>query len=251
MTSEPEIVEESKPGSFFSNLSGVYFSPGDTFKGFTSRVGLLAPAIGLVLLGAVIGYLIFSRVDFTQIITPAIEAAVEKGQIAKEQAPNMIAMQAKFAKYGSLVGGLLGNIIFGLIIAGVFKLVSMVLSKENTFRSLLAVTWYSQLAVGIISSILFAVVMFIKGSDFDIQNPIGSNLGAVLGMMFDKDALPKFVWSLAKSVDVFYIWMIALLSIGYAAVSRKMKTSTAAGALIVLYLGLSVLGAVFAQFSGR
>lgn len=251
MTSEPEIVEESKPASFMSNLTGVYFSPGETFKGFNNGVSMLAPAIGLVLIGAVIGYLIFSRVDFVQMITPTIEAAVEKGQIAKDQAPNMIAMQAKFAKYGSLVGGLIGNLVFGLIIAGVFKLVSLVLSKENKFSSLLAVSWYTQLAVGIISSILFTVVLFIKGSDFDIQNPMGSNLGAVLGMMFDKDALPKFVWSLAKSIDVFYIWMIALLSIGFAAVSRKMKTSTAAGVLIVLYFGLSVIGAAFSQFSGR
>ena len=52
MTSEPEIGAETKPSSFVSNLTGVYFSPGETFKGFVDRVGLVAPAIGLKELGA-------------------------------------------------------------------------------------------------------------------------------------------------------------------------------------------------------
>jgi hypothetical protein len=60
------------------------------------------------------------------------------------------------------------------------------------------------------------------------------------------EGLPKFVLGLASFVDVFGIWKLILLAIGYAAITHKMKTGTAAVFLIILY----VIGAfVWASFS--
>ena len=87
---------------------------------------------------------------------------------------------------------------------------------ENGFKKLFSVSLYTFLAVGIISSILFIVVLFLKSPDeIDIQNMVGSNLAALLTMLFGKDGLPKFVMKLARWVDIFALWMVALLSIGY------------------------------------
>ncbi len=248
----PETTAEPiEQGSFLNRLIGVYFSPGETFKSFASNPGLLAPIIGLVLIGGIVGYLFFSKVDFAQVIAPQIEQMVEAGRIQKEQAPQVIAMQANIAKYSALVMGLIGNVLFSLIVAGVFKLVSLVLGKENTYKSLLAVTLYTFLAIGIISSLILGILIFARGSEFDIQNPLGTNLGTVLSFLFEQNSLPKFIWGLARAVDIFYIWIIVLLGIGYAAVTRHLKATTAGVILGALYFGMAIIGAALGAIFGR
>jgi hypothetical protein len=53
--------------------------------------------------------------------------------------------------------------------------------------------------------------------------------------------------SLANGIDIFVIWMIALLAIGYAMVSRKLKTATAAVWLAGAYFVLIVIGAALSS----
>jgi hypothetical protein len=55
---------------------------------------------------------------------------------------------------------------------------------------------------------------------------------------------------LLEYVDVFAIWTIALLSIGYSAVSRKLKTSTAAIWLVGAYAIIAIIGTVFRSLKG-
>lgn len=251
MTPETTIAPDAPAGNFFSRLMGVYFSPGDTFKGFVTNPSLIAPMIGLMLIGGIVGFLFFSKVDFAQVIAPQIEQMVEAGRIQKDQAPQVIAMQANFAKYTALVMGFLGNILFSLIVAGIFKLVCLVMGKENTYKSLLSVTLYTFLAVGILSSLILAILLFVRGSEFDIQNPLGTNLASLLGVVFDQETLPKFIWSLARAIDIFYLWIIVLLGIGYAAVTKRMKAMTAGMILGTLYFGFAIIGAALSAIFGR
>ena len=251
MTPETTIAPDDAPaGSFFSRLMGVYFSPGETFKGFAAKPSILAPIIGLILLGGLVGYMFFAKVDFAQVIAPQVEQMVEAGRIQKEQAPQVIAMQATFAKYTALVMGFVGNVLFSLIVAGLFKLVSLVLGKENTYKSLLSVTLYTFLAVGILSSVLLIAMIFVRGSEFDIQNPLGTNLGTLLAVVFEQSSLPKFIWSVARAVDIFYLWIIVLLGIGYAAVTRRLKAMTAGMILGTLYFGFVIIGAALGAIFG-
>lgn len=251
MTPDTTITPDAPAGNFFSRLIGVYFSPGETFKEIGAKPGYIGPILGLMLIGALIGFMIFTKIDFTAMMSAQIDQMVEAGRVTKEQAPQMLATQIKVAKTIGAVAAVVGNIIVALIIAGIFKLVSLVLGKENSYGPLLSVTLYTFLAIGIISSLLFVTMLFLKGSDFDLQNPMATNLAAFLSFLFEKDSLPKFVWSLARSVDIFAIWMIVLLGIGYAAVSRRLKTSTATLTLGALYFGYSLvsaaLGAIFGQ----
>ena len=238
-------------GNFFSRLMGVYFSPGETFKSFASNPSFLAPIIGLILVGGIVGYLFFAKVDFTQVIAPQVEQMVEAGRIPKEQAPQAIAMQANIAKYSALIVGFIGNVLFSLIVAGIFKLVSMVLGKENTYKSLFSVTLYTFLAVGILSSLTLALMIFIKGADFDVQNPLGTNLGTILALLFEKSSLPRFIWGVARAVDIFYLWIIVLLGIGYAAVTHRLKATTAGFILGGLYFGLAIIGSALGAIFGQ
>ena len=154
-------------------------------------------------------------------------------------------------KGGFFVSGFIQWAIIPLIVAGLFKLISMVMGKENLFKPLFAVTVYTMLAIAILSTLVFVTTLYLKPVDeIDMQSLGTTNLGALLEMLVGKDGLPKFIMSLARWIDIFAIWMLALLSIGYAAVTRKLKTSTAAFTLGGLYATVALIGAIIAAVRG-
>jgi hypothetical protein len=60
----------------------------------------------------------------------------------------------------------------------------MMMGIENQFLPLWAVTIYTILAVSILSTALFLVIVFIKPADeIDMRNPVGSNLAAVISLL--------------------------------------------------------------------
>ena len=125
------------------------------------------------------------------------------------------------------------------------------MGTENTYGQLLGITAYANLAVGIISSLVFVILLYLKSPDeFDIQNPIDSNLGSVLTMLMGKDGLPKFIMALASWIDVFSIWKIVLLSIGFSTVSRRLSIGTAASVVIGLYAVAALISAIWAAAFG-
>jgi hypothetical protein len=179
------------------------------------------------------------------------DQAVAQGRMTQEQADQQAALVSKFADAQLIVGAPLASLAITLIIAAVFKLISSLIGVENRFKPVFAVTLYTMLAVSIVQSGLMALVLYLKGpGSVDISNPnsvVASNLGALLG----EDALPKFFMKLAGYIDIFAIWLIAWLSIGYAAVSRKLKTGRAAFWLGTLYAIVAIVGAAISSAFGR
>lgn len=253
MTSE-NIADAPAPQNFVSRLMGVFFSPGETFKEIGLAPKVVVPLIVLAILGALVGFAMAERLDAVKIASMGIEKAVADGKMTAEQAaPQLEAMKknATIIKATFPLFGVLGSIVTVFAVAGIFKLASLVLGTENTFMPILGVTTYAYLAISIVTSIVLVALLFLKSpDDFDMQNPIGSNLGALLTMFLGKDGLPKFILTLANWIDVFSIWRLSLLAIGYAAVSRRLKTGSAAMTLIVLYVGGALIAATWAAIFG-
>jgi hypothetical protein len=253
MTPE-NIVDVPAPQNFFSRLIGVYFSPGETFKEIGLAPKIVMPLIVLALVGALVGIVMAQRLDTVKIASMGIEKAVADGKMTPEQAaPQLEAMRKNetLIKASFPLFGILGSLITVFAVAGVFKLVSLILGTENTFMPILAVTLYAFLAISIISSVVFVVILFLKSPDeIDIQNPIGSNLGSLLTLFLSKESVPKFILAFANWIDVFSIWRLSLLAIGYAAVSRRLKTASAFTTLVVLYLGAALIAATWATLFG-
>jgi hypothetical protein len=57
-----------------------------------------------------------------------------------------------------------------------------------------------------------------------------------LGAFLSPESTSKAVMSLAKSIDLFSMLSMALLAIGYAAVSRKLTFGKALGAVVVPWI---------------
>ena len=260
MTPETKATSASTPGEkpagFIGRVTGLWFSPGDTFREIARRPDILFPILGLMIIGGITGYVMIDRIGLANFFGQGMRQAVNAGSITQEQMDQQLAAMttgntARFIKLSFIFFGALGNVFFALVSAAVFKLVSMVMGYENTFKKLFSVSLYTFLAVGIISSILFVVILFLKSPDeIDIQNLVGSNLAALLTAFVSKDSVPKFVMNLARWVDVFAFWMIALLSIGYAAVSQKLKTSTAGWVVGSIYALVAIIGSVIGTIRG-
>jgi hypothetical protein len=62
--------------------------------------------------------------------------------------------------------------------------------------------------------------------------------------------LSKFVKGLLSYVDVFYIWKVALIAIGCAAVSHKLKPSSAMVYAGVVACVIALIGGAWAAMFG-
>ncbi len=240
MTPETTAPPEAAPGNFFSRLIGVIFSPGETFKEIGRAAPILVPMIvlGLVVSAGIV--ITLSRVGMESVLRKQFDPMVERGWMPPERAEEMIKQTAANptgAYIQSAVQGAIAVIVFVLIMAGIFKLISMVLGSDNTFKPILSVTLFSFLAISLITLLITVVLVYLqKPEDIDVNNPVGANLGALLGLFTEKGSVPGFVRAFATFIDVFSIWRIALLAIGYAAISKKLKTGTIAIWLSVVYL---------------
>lgn len=250
LMAEPILAPEPlapapKPQGFFSRLIGVYFSPGETFQEIGRAPRVLIPMIVLALLMASVVIIASQRISFEQVAVQRIDDAVADGKIPPEQAEQQKEQTKKFMgvfKYiiPFFVAGF--SIVMALAIAGLAKLISSMMGIENTFKPLLSVTIYAILAVSLVSAVVGTMLLYLKPvEEIDPNNPVGSNVAAWLAMAGIK-GVPKFVSGFLTYVDVFYIWKVALLGIGFAAVSRKLKASTAmvytgVGALVIAVIG--------------
>jgi hypothetical protein len=251
---------EAAPKGFVGRLVGVYFSPGETFTEIGRKPDFVAPIIALVLVGLLVGVVMISRIDFLQPAVERIEQNVASGQMTREQADRQLGMMrspgmAVFMKVSTLLPVAVSLLVSALIAAGLFKLFTSLLGKENRFGALFSVTLYAFLAVSIVQSLLFAVVLLMKSPDEvdaqNLQNLVGSNLGALLAMIAGPSALPKFLMALAGWVDLLSIWRIVLLAVGAAAVTPRLKTSTAGMIHAGMYLVAALIGSAAATiFAG-
>lgn len=247
--SEPAAAEPA-PLNFFSRIVGVWFSPGETFAEIGHAKGafgtIIAPILALALIGAAFGAVGVNRIGVENLqkeVEKRIQQMADRGWIPQEKVAEIMEQQKVSLTSAAIQQGAtwgLIYVVFALIIAGIFKLISAVLGWQNQFKHLLSVTLYTSLAVGIVFFATAFILLFLKNPDeIRLETLVGSNLSAVLTAVLEEGALSGFVKGLAMSVDVFAIWKIILLSIGFAAVSRKLKPGT---------VGV-ILGALYALFA--
>jgi len=187
--------------------------------------------------------LIVAAIAFTYIYTTKIgwdryfhqiaETNTRMQQLDAQQRETAIQQQVKFAPIGGYVFSVIGIPISMLVVGGVLLLVAKMGGESPRYKQTLGIASYGMLP-GLISSILAIVVMFLKNpDDFNLQNPLAFNLGAFLT---PPPNTGKFIYSLAKSFDLFTIWMILLMAVGLTAASRKMAFSKAVILIVVPWL---------------
>jgi hypothetical protein len=255
-------TEAIKPAGYFSILSSLFFSPGKAFQEVNRSPRLLWPIIGLIVISLLAGFIMSNKFDFEAMMAAQTDAAVAQGRMTRQEADQqMQAVESRMGVISKVVKIVIiivipiGSMIFALIAAGVIKLISLLVGAENSFKGVFAVAILALTPYYIVYYGLFALIVTFKGaggmSPTDMAAVVASNLGALLTSAFGNDALPKYLINLCHFIDIFAIWEIALLSIGCAAVSKKLKTSTMAIWISSIYAVFAILIAAGRTMMGQ
>jgi hypothetical protein len=218
-------------------LAGIFWEPKPVFQNLAVHPRFWAPLILLTVLS--IAYLAsFARtVGFESYTRRQIEASPRTAQLPAEQRERAIQQGARIATPMAYVGGTLGVAVSCLVIAAVLLgCVNLVGGAKLRYPQAFSITCYSLLPSGL-ATVLALVVMLLKDpADFDLQNPLPLNVGAFL----DRSTFGGFLHSLAGSLDLFSIWVILLLALGFSAAAKRMTYGKAL-ALVLAPWGIYVL----------
>jgi hypothetical protein len=233
--------------SELARLTGVFFEPKKTFEDIAQRPAWLVPMVLIIVAALTVTVVFTQHVGWERFFRQQMETSTRMSQMPPEQREAALAMQTKFAPISTSVAIAIGLPIYYLIASAVLLgIVAGILSAPVRFKQVLAVMSYASLTA-VISSILTLIVMMLKSPDqFNLQNPLAFNPAAFM----DPQNSPKFLYSLASSLDLFSFWTMFLLATGLkAAAGKKLSFGGALFAVVLpwaIYVcGKSALAGIF------
>ena len=218
-TSPLPVAEPQASISPFGRIIGVFFSPKPTFEDLARKPSWLLPIVISTILSIIAMVALNQRMNWRDYVSQQIEKNPRSAQLSAEKKQQQIDGGAKLTPIILYVAGVIGPMISVLIVGGVMMLAYNLLAGASaTFSQSLSIVAHAFL-VGVISTPLFLLVVFLKPfGTIDVENPLASNLAAFL-----PDAA-KWLVALCKSIDIFSIWILILIAIGFAAVNpRKLQ----------------------------
>jgi hypothetical protein len=235
------VSEEAAPLSFFQRLSGIFFEPTKTFADINRKPSWIGVFVILGVLTIPFTYTMLSRVDTTTQLRQRLEAqGMPQEQIEQQMQMTNAFTQSPLYRYGIAAVSPLFTLISYLLFAAVFLLLFIIMGASLTYKKSLAVTFWGFFPPGIIAMIISTVILLAKEpGSVDPQRMLMSNLGVLV----DNKAHPA-IFAALSSIDLFSIWTVILLSIGFAAVSSKTLTRKKAATGIIILWAIYVLGKV-------
>ncbi len=211
-------------GGFFQNLVDLYFSPREAFTRIVRAPRVLVPLVAYALL--VLGFtgVWMSKMDAREFMKTQIEESPRADQMSAEQKEQVIEQQARFmGVYGWVVGPIFITIMLLVVSAALMFIYRFFYAGDVSFKQSFAIVIWVFLAVSVISVPVTLAVLALKGDwNVDPNQAVMANLGLLL----DKQTAAKPLWALATSIDVFVLWMVFLLAVGFGVACRKPTSST-------------------------
>jgi hypothetical protein len=204
-------------------LTGVFYEPGKVFADVAERPRWLAPILVSILIGLTLVYAISSRIGWESTVRQALAKNPRTAEMPAEQREKAIATGAKVASVIGWVMAVIGAPASVLIIAGVLAgLFNGLLGAELKFAQAFAVTAYALLVRALLAALMILLVYLKPPEDFNIQvSPFSP------AAYMNSTETPKWLMSLAGSLDLFTIWAIILLALGFSIAARKLSFSKA------------------------
>jgi hypothetical protein len=215
----------------FQRIIGVLFSPGATMESIARRPDWVLPLVLLLITSFAAGLIIAPRVDFASAARESMEQNKNATPEQVEKAVKITTAMGKVFSYLSPVLSLIGL----LVIAGVLLLAFRIFGGEGDFKQAFSVTCYASIPT-IIKSVVTLIILVARGGIIpatQLATLVRSNLGFLADMKTNPMA-----FALLSSFDIFSVWFLALLIIGFACLSRLSKTKSA---VIIISLWLVVL----------
>lgn len=236
----PSPVAPEAGGGFFQNLIDLYFSPREAFARIVRAPRFLLPLVAYVAI--VLGFtgIWLHKVDPTEFMKTQIEESPRADKMTAEQKQAVIETQAKMMPILGWVFGPTFIAIMLLVVSGTLMFVfRFFYGGDVTFKQAIAIVLWTFLAVGIVSTPVMLTVMTLKGDwNLDPNQVVQANLGLLL----DKSTAAKPLWALFTSIDVFVLWMVFLMAVGFGVACKKPTSSALWGVVIpwLVFVGIKV-----------
>lgn len=220
--------------SSWGRLIGVLVAPAETFRSIAERPTWLPPLLLLALLGGAVSLVLQVRTDPEEMVRGQLEMV--KVDVPQEQVDKMIEdaeNRSTGAKVGLALIGALGQPLIYCIVAVLFWIGFKLFGSEMDYlRSLAtALHGYMPLALG---SLINLPLMFTRETLTFEEAANGGVLVSSLRLLAPEDA-PAITETLLGSIDLFTVWAMILLAIGYREVA-KVSSAVASGIVLLFWL---------------
>ena len=220
---EEQAIQPESMGEI-GRLTGIIWEPKPVFEDLAARPRWWAPIILLTILSIVFVTAFSRRVGMDtfmrQQMDKQFQTNPQMAQLNAEQRERLMSVSATYAKYSMFGGAVVGIAVSTLLVAAIMLgSLNLLGGAGLKFREAFSVTSYSFLPSAI-STVLTLVVMLLKNpEDFDLQRPLPANLGAFLSTQ----TTPKWLHALASSFDLFTIWVMLLMALGFSVVAKRLS----------------------------
>jgi len=227
--------EPAGPGlSEPQRLVNTFIAPRKTFEDVKRNASWWAPWLLGAIVGLIFAVLAMQKIDMGHFIqqqidrSPAAQRRMER--LTPEQRTAGIEIQKTITK-GFFYALPVISLVRGLVVAAVLLFIfNFVLGAEVPFARAMAVVFYAYVPFVVIYSILLIISLLVSADPnaIDLSNPMPTNPGFFMDPLGN-----QFVFTFASALDIFNIWTIILLGLGFSTASSNRKPSAGTGILTV------------------
>ncbi len=240
MNDDITVTAPTKGKNFFQKWLGVYFSPLETFASIDRKPDWILPLLVLAIISVATIYLIHPIIKEVQ-----LNAIIELQNMSRDQAEELLSRGGVLVGLMPMVFEFIRVFVAAFIVAGAFYVTnSFVLGGESTYTKVLSVYSYVGLAVGVVGTIVRLPLIMAKQS-LEVQTS--------LAVILSPEAKDQLFYKLLAKFDLFTIWQVLLLIIGFGVIYKFAKEKSALSVLSLwfIYIVISLLlGSIFKGFGG-
>ncbi len=222
-------------------FQGKVVAPTKTFADLRRNSSWWAPFVLISVVGLIFVFVMGQQIGFDQITKNEIARSPRRAEQLDRLSPaekvrqlEISAAVTRYISYGVPVIDLIAFLLIAAVLLGTLNVAGASLS----FKTTLAVVVYSSLP-GLIGAVLGTVSMYagVDREGFNVRNPVATNPAYFMDPMGN-----KFLYIMASALDVFVVWTIVLMGIGFAC-NSKIKRSSALAIVAGWYIFYKLLGA--------
>lgn len=231
--------------SNLKKIVGVLVEPTKTFEAIARRPTWLPALLVLIALAAAVALLVVQHTDVGDFLR---QSAAQSGKpIDAEQLDQSVAIAHRFAWIAALLGVVVVGPLTYLAAALVFWLAFKALGSDLDYRRSLSVSTHAFMPWSV-QALLAILILYLSGGQLtDQQVQRGTLVASNLAAFAPPDTGPAMLTFLG-SVDLFSLWSLVLLSIGFAVVAGVSR-SKASGLVVSVWLFYLVLKTGFVAMS--
>ena len=235
-----ELTANQKPQmGLFSRIIGIFFSPGKTFQDIQIKSNWLVPAIILVVFS--LGFVFLTKPIILKDAKTQALAQIEKQNLTPEQTEQALARAEKITSIMIFVGPAVGSFVVFFILAAIWLFISnTILGGNATYSQMLGVTIYKDF-IGVLAMLVKLPIILAQQT---------MNVHFSLATFMSDSAQTTFLYKMLSKVEVFNIWIIAVLCIGIGVMSKtgaKKSWPWVVLIFVIWYVATAGLGSMFGR----